>query len=139
MAETRKKYSVEFKKTAVRMSYETSESVRMTAKKLGITGNRLYAWREKYTAEGRKTKSAELEEEIKKLRCKNLELSTENDMFKKSRALYSEPAHIIYDFIWRHTEYPVAKWTEFLNVSRSGYYAYVDRNEKLKLNDEMAE
>ena len=35
---------------------------------------------------------------------------------------------MIFDFIRKHTEYSVAKWAAFLQVSRSGYYAFVGRD-----------
>ena len=36
---------------------------------------------------------------------------------------------MIFDFIRNHREYSVAKWAVFLQVSRSGYYAYIERRE----------
>jgi putative transposase len=36
---------------------------------------------------------------------------------------------VIFDFIRNHREYSVAKWAVFLQVSRSGYYAYIERRE----------
>lgn len=49
---------------------------------------------------------------------------------------------MIYDFIYEHSEYPVAKWAAFFQVSRSGYYSYMadrdhHRQEKKKLKDEI--
>jgi len=37
---------------------------------------------------------------------------------------------VIYSFIREHEEYSVAKWAVFYQVSRSGYYAYVERYEE---------
>lgn len=34
-----------------------------------------------------------------------------------------------YKFIYEHPEYSVAKWAKFLQVTRSGYYAYIKRRE----------
>jgi putative transposase len=39
---------------------------------------------------------------------------------------------VIYQFIYEHTEYTVAKWAAFFQVSRSGYYAYIGRREERK-------
>jgi putative transposase len=36
-----------------------------------------------------------------------------------------------YEFIYSHSEYPVAKWVKYLQASRSGYYAYLDRREAM--------
>lgn len=37
---------------------------------------------------------------------------------------------MIYRFIREHEEYTVAKWAVFFQVSRSGYYAYIERRER---------
>ena len=37
---------------------------------------------------------------------------------------------MIYDYIWKHPEYTVAKWARFFKVTRSGYYAYIERRER---------
>ena len=36
---------------------------------------------------------------------------------------------MIYEFIYNHSEYPVAKWVAFFKVSRSGYYDYIQRRD----------
>ena len=36
---------------------------------------------------------------------------------------------MIYGFIYNHPEYPVAKWVQFYQVSRSGYYDYIQRRD----------
>ena len=36
---------------------------------------------------------------------------------------------MIYEFVRERTDYPAARWLEHLQVSRSGYYEYVDRRE----------
>ena len=38
----------------------------------------------------------------------------------------------MYEFISEHTEYSVAKWAIFFQVSRAGYYAYRQRRERRK-------
>jgi putative transposase len=37
---------------------------------------------------------------------------------------------VIYQFVYNHDEYPVAKWAKFYQVSRSGYYTYIKRRER---------
>jgi len=37
---------------------------------------------------------------------------------------------VIYGFLMEHEEYSVAKWAEFFQVSRSGYYDYLSRRER---------
>ena len=89
MSDIRRKYDEEFKKNAVKLSYASSKSVAEVARNLGISNGMLYRWRQKYTAEGDKTRFATLEEENKALRLKNAELAIENDMLKKASAYFA--------------------------------------------------
>ena len=89
MSGMRAKYDEEFKKNAVKLSYASPKSTRQVAEDLGISENRLYAWRKKYTAEGEKTRQATDEEEIKALRLEVAELKIERDMLKKATAYFA--------------------------------------------------
>ena len=85
MSSIKVKYDEEFKKNAVKLSYASPKSIAEVASDLGIKGDRLYAWRKKYTAEGDKTRFASLEEENKELRLQVAQLAMERDMLKKAR------------------------------------------------------
>ena len=61
MSDVRRKYDEDFKKNAVKLSYASSKSVADVARNLGISNSMLYRWRQKYTAEGDKTRYATLE------------------------------------------------------------------------------
>jgi len=37
---------------------------------------------------------------------------------------------VIFDFVRNHSEYTVAKWAAFFQVSRSGYYTYLERRDR---------
>jgi len=89
MSGIRAKYDEEFKKNAVKLSYASPKSVKQVAQDLGISENRLYMWRKKYTADGDKTRYATLEEEMKALRLENAELKMERDMLKKATAYFA--------------------------------------------------
>jgi transposase len=89
MSEVRRKYDEDFKKNAVKLSYASNKPVAEVARDLGISNSMLYRWRQKYTAEGDKTRFATLEEENKALRLKNAELAIENDMLKKASAYFA--------------------------------------------------
>jgi transposase len=89
MTSMRRKYDEEFKKNAVKLSYASSKPVTDTARDLGISNGMLYRWRQKYTAQGDKTRSASLEEELKALRLRNAELAMEVDMLKKASAYFA--------------------------------------------------
>lgn len=86
----RNQYDEEFKKNAEKLSYASPKSVRAVAGDLGVAENVLYNWRKKYTAEGNKTPTATLEEELKSLRFENTELKMERDMLKKAAAYFAK-------------------------------------------------
>ena len=90
MQKHRNQYDEKFKKNAVKLSYASPKTVRAVAEDLGIAENILYNWRKKYTAEGDKTKTATLEEELKSLRLENAELKMERDMLKKAAAYFAK-------------------------------------------------
>jgi transposase len=89
MSGIRTKYDEEFKKNAVKLSYASPKSVKQVAQDLGISDNRLYMWRKKYTADGDKTRFATLEEENKALRLQLAEARIEADMLKKATAYFA--------------------------------------------------
>lgn len=89
MSEMKRKYDEEFKKNAVKLSHASPKSVKQVAEDLGISENRLYAWRKKWTQDGDKTRYATLEEENKALRLRNAELAMECDMLKKATAYFA--------------------------------------------------
>ena len=89
MSDIRRKYDEDFKKNAVKLSYASNKSVAEVARDLGISNGMLYRWRQKYTAEGDKTRFATLEEENKALRLKNAEQAIEIDMLKKASAYFA--------------------------------------------------
>ena len=89
MSESKAKYDEEFKKNAVKLSYASPKSIKEISEDLGISPNRLYAWRKKYTADGDKTRYATLEEENKALRLELAELKIERDMLKKATAYFA--------------------------------------------------
>ena len=89
MSEIRMKYEEEFKKNAVKLSYASPKSVKQVAGDLGLSENRLYAWRKKYTADGDKSRYTTLEEENKALRMQLAEARIEADMLKKATAYFA--------------------------------------------------
>ena len=89
MAQIRMKYDEEFKKNAVALSYASEKSVADVARDLGISDGMLYRWRQKYTANGDKTRQASMEEENKRLRLQVAEQAIELDMLKKASAYFA--------------------------------------------------
>jgi len=89
MSGRRAKYDEEFKKNAVNLSYASPRSVKQLSEDLGIGENLLYRWRQKYTADGEKTRYSTLEEENKALRRQLAEARVEADMLKKATAYFA--------------------------------------------------
>ena len=86
----REKYDEEFKKNAVKLSYVSPKTISELCEDLGISDSMLYHWRQRYTSQGDKTRSATLEEEVKALRLENAELKMERDMLKKAAAYFAK-------------------------------------------------
>jgi len=82
-------YDEEFKKNAVKLSHASPKTVKQVAVDLGISENRLYMWRKKYTSDGEKSRYATLEEENKSLRLQLAEARIEADMLKKATAYFA--------------------------------------------------
>jgi len=90
MSGIRRKYDEEFKKNAVKLSYASPKPVSDVASDLGVRPSMLYRWRQRYTAQGDKTRFATLEEELKALRLENAQLKMEQDMLKKATAYFAK-------------------------------------------------
>ena len=87
--QTRKKYDEDFKKNAVKLSYASPKSVAEIADDLGIPPNLLYRWRQRFTADGDKTRYATLEEELRDTQRELAEVKMERDMLKKAAAYFA--------------------------------------------------
>lgn len=87
---TRKKYDLEFKQRAVKLSYSSERTVAEVAKSLGIDKSMLYQWRKRYTPEGEKTAAVVAREDELKLRARIAELEEENDILKKATAYFAK-------------------------------------------------
>ncbi|WP_143710044.1 IS3 family transposase [Halothermothrix orenii] len=145
----RKKYSEEFKREAVELSFSSDKSCTVIAKELGISYHNLIRWRREYKNKGDlafpgngKQKLTPEQEEIQRLKKELNDIKIERDIFKKSSAHLLKGTEIIYGFIRDHSdEFTVERMCQVLNVSRSGYYSWLSRkpgkrqltNEKLKL------
>ena len=90
MSEIRRKYTEEFKKDAVKLSYASPKPMKEVAASLGISEGMLYRWRSRYTSAGDKTRFATLEEENRALRLELAELKIERDMLKKATAYFAK-------------------------------------------------
>ena len=88
MAIVRGYYDEEFKRKAVKMSYDSSMSISAVARELGIHPSMLHRWRDHFTPEGRKPDDP-MTEKCKVLERRVLELEVEQDMLKKAVAYFA--------------------------------------------------
>jgi transposase len=89
MSGIRVQYDEKFKKNAVKLSHASPRGVKQVAEDLGVSETVLYKWRNKYTVDGDKTRTASLEEENKALRLELAKVKMEADMLKKATAYFA--------------------------------------------------
>lgn len=94
MAKTRKKYTEEFKRDAVRMMRSRGgRSVAQVADDLGVTANQLHRWArelDKVALSKRNEQGETLEDEVRRLRKENERLKMEKAILKKAAAFFAK-------------------------------------------------
>lgn len=90
----RRQFDSEFKREAVRLSYEAGRTMASVARDLGISETNLWRWRKKLAESGESAfpgtghVSAE-EEELRRLRRELTDVTEERDILKKALAVFS--------------------------------------------------
>lgn len=92
---TRRKYTAEFKREAVKMSEEREGSVADVARELGIKPNLLYRWRQEQTIEGAAAYPGQgnikaTEKEMHDLKKELARVKQERDILKKALSIFSK-------------------------------------------------
>jgi transposase-like protein len=96
----RRKFDIVFKREAVQNWLSSGKSAEVIAQELGITANRLYAWRERFgpadaggrAAAGPKPGSvADLQGQLDVALRENRHLREQRDILKKTLGILSEP------------------------------------------------
>lgn len=97
MGEQRRRYSEEFKREAVELSYRPGKTVAETAESLGINSNLLSRWRAERAQKGQqafpgcgKQKLTSMEEENLRLKKELADVREERDILKKATAIFSK-------------------------------------------------
>ncbi|TBW49124.1 IS3 family transposase [Marinobacter halodurans] len=131
-------YSTEFKVKAVEWSHQAHRSVKGVAEALDIHPFMLSRWRKEYRegkfamkrvkrAPAQAKQQIKEQDEINRLKRQITELQEENDILKKS-TLSGRGTAEAFRFVWKHRrEHGVKALCRHLNISRSGYYAWVNR------------
>ena len=86
----RRKFTREFKVSAVKLVHEQGYSISQAAKSLGIDSNSLRSWMEKLSGEVSAAPSpdASLKAELQRLRKENARLLIEREILKKAAAFF---------------------------------------------------
>lgn len=88
MGETRRRFSEEFKREAVRLAFESGRRVTEVARELDVRPDMLRRWKKALAGEG--SKPSEMELENRQLRREPREVREERDILKKALAIFSD-------------------------------------------------
>ncbi|WLD56754.1 IS3 family transposase [Salinispirillum sp. LH 10-3-1] len=122
-----KRYPDEFKIEAVKQVTVAGHSVADVAQRLGTTTHSLYAWIKRFgpSAQQHQQESEEAAE-IRRLKKELQRVTSERDLFKKSRGVLRKPPRVRYVFIKQHqASHPIRRLCWLLDVHPSGYYAWL--------------
>ncbi|WP_376988016.1 IS3 family transposase [Bosea sp. R86505] len=130
----RRRFGREFKIEAVRLIKDRGVSVAQAARDLEVHENQLRKWVKEFAADPAQAfpgpgqlKPEQLE--IERLRREVTKLKAERDIPKKGRSLLREGSDMRFAFIARHRSiWPVAWLCDALDVSRSGFHAWLTRS-----------
>jgi transposase len=94
MADTRKKYTKEFKLDAIRLLESGTQTGHEIERDLGIGSGQIYRWRSQLSVDGARSfpgNGKSRDEELAALRKENKELREERDILRKATAIFSRP------------------------------------------------
>ncbi|MCG8597551.1 MAG: IS3 family transposase [Kiloniellales bacterium] len=140
----RRNFSRAFKLEAVRLVKERGVSVAQAARDLDLHENVLRKWIREVSADPQQAfpgqgqmKPEQLE--IARLRKEVAKLKAERDILKKGRSLLREGSDMRFAFIAKHRSiWPVAWLCEALDVSRSGFHAWLKRSPSARSRQDEA-
>ncbi|WP_187969239.1 IS3 family transposase [Aquibium microcysteis] len=138
----RRKFSREFKLEAVRLVRDRGVAVAQAARDLDLHENVLRKWVRELSTDpqhafpGHGQMKPE-QQEIDRLRKEVAKLKAERDIPKKGRSLLREGSDMRFAFIAKHRNvWPVAWLCEALDVSRSGFHAWLKRSPSARARDD---
>ena len=147
MAKPQPSYTKEFKQEAAKLVETSNKSKSEIARDLGISDSALSKWCKEFVTHGEqafagKGHQTSLEEEIKQLKRENEILRQERDILKKAVRIFAQLKSMKYMFIENHKEeFPILRMCQVLEVSESGYYAWLKRepSERERVDKELGE
>ncbi len=97
MGESRRHYDEEFKRNAVKLTYNSGKAISQVAQDLGIDSNMLSRWRKEqasygdraFPGLGKRMHGTDLEEEKRRLKKELVDIREERDILKKAMAIFS--------------------------------------------------
>ncbi|HEX3009333.1 MAG TPA: IS3 family transposase [Bacteroidales bacterium] len=133
-------FSKEFKEQAVLLTETSGKKVSEIANDLGIRENVLWRWKKEFReagtrsfpGQGHRQQGTDLEEENRRLKQELLDVKMERDILKKAGGHFLETTpEVKYGAIHetaKENNYSIEKMCQFLEVSRSGYYQWNQRD-----------
>lgn len=88
MGESRRRFSEEFKREAVRLAFESGRRVTEVARELDVRPDMLRRWRK--TLSGKRSSPSTSELELTRLRRELRDVREERDILKKALAIFSD-------------------------------------------------
>ena len=90
-SDDRRRYDDEFKREAVRLSYESGRTVAQVSRDLGMNENNLWRWRRKFNSAGSDVNrpGESVKDEVKRLRRQLARVTEERDILKKALSVFS--------------------------------------------------
>ncbi|WP_085987174.1 IS3-like element ISMasp3 family transposase [Magnetococcus marinus] len=134
-----KNFAPEFKEQVLKMVESSDKPIPVIAEEFGISAKNIYNWRkrshEKLTSRD-KDEILEVKEENKRLKKKLAQLEEEQAIFKKGVCVLREIPSVRYAFIQAHSKsYSVESLCRVLDVSRSGFYGWLNRTSTSKAEE----
>ena len=91
----RRKFTEEFKREAVRLSYQADMTITQVSLDLGVNENMLHRWRKELASDGKEAfrgngRRRPDQEEMQQLRLENQRLREERDILKKATLFFAK-------------------------------------------------
>ena len=90
MAQSRRRFSEEFKREAVRMAYDTDRTIADVARELDVGAEQIRRWRKRFEHQASLGSEPDPAEEVKRLRRELALVKQDRAILKKALAIFSE-------------------------------------------------